>query len=119
MSDTTVSHGRKPPPPVRGGPTRSTFDSCPFMLAMLLVAWPYFLVKGLRMSGRRSERKPRAWRVVRQYSYRDDVPLCSHRWGWVAEICAHRRVSSNPHDIGTHYSAQKISGKDLEVSSLK
>lgn len=28
------NHGRKPPPPVRTGPTRSTFDSCPGTLML-------------------------------------------------------------------------------------
>lgn len=36
-----MSHGRRPSPPTRTGPTRSTIDSCPVALMLL----PFFLLK--------------------------------------------------------------------------
>lgn len=49
------------------------------------------------------------WQVVRQYGHAADSVVCSHRWGWVADLCAARRTSSRSHraEVGVHYAARQ------------
>lgn len=56
--------------------------------------------------------KPLAWRVFRQYNHLPEHPVCSHRWGWVAELCAARRASSRRHanEVGVFYVARNVAG---------
>lgn len=46
------------------------------------------------------------WRVVRQTSSAADVEVSTHRFGFVAELCAHRR-SNREQDRGVFYSATR------------
>lgn len=59
----------------------------------------------------------RAYQVVRQYSHLPEHQVCAHRWGWVAELCARRRMSSRRHaaEIGVFYTARSYAErKDAE-----
>jgi hypothetical protein len=38
-----MGHGRRPPPPVRRSPTRSTLDSCSLTAVGLLLFWPIMI----------------------------------------------------------------------------
>jgi hypothetical protein len=47
------------------------------------------------------------YQVVRLYSHRDDeTPYCTHRWEWVAALCAIRRERSHPDETGCHYTVR-------------
>lgn len=54
------------------------------------------------------------WQVVRQYTGAADQPVCSHRWAWVADLCASRRTRSRKHetDPGVRYLARRTSDPD-------
>jgi hypothetical protein len=50
---------------------------------------------------------PGRYRVVRQYSYQDDVVVSSHRYGWVAELVAIWKAAQHPADTGVHFDTRR------------
>lgn len=54
------------------------------------------------------------WQVVRQYTGAADQPVCSHRWAWVADLCAYRRSSGRKHrwEVGVHFASRRASAVD-------
>jgi hypothetical protein len=51
-------------------------------------------------------RRPR-WRVVRQYVDMLEQPVCAHRWGWVADLCAYRRTARHADEVGVFYTVRR------------
>ena len=50
---------------------------------------------------------PRPWLVVRQYSHLADLPVCTHRWEWTADLCAYRKTRGHPDETGGHYAVRR------------
>jgi hypothetical protein len=47
------------------------------------------------------------WRVYRQVNHLPERPVCAHRWGWVAELCASRRTTGRSAQPGVFFTARK------------
>lgn len=56
--------------------------------------------------------KTKPWRVYRQDAETRyaDIEVCTHRWGWTAELCAGRRETSRSHRAqwGIFYTARRV-----------
>lgn len=54
--------------------------------------------------------KPVKYQVVRQSHHGGEVvesDACRHRFGWVAQLCAHRRERQHAQETGIHYTVRR------------
>ena len=58
----------------------------------------------------KSDVKPVKYRVVRQSFLAGEViesDACRHRFGWAAQLCAHRRERQHAQETGIHYTVRR------------
>lgn len=50
---------------------------------------------------------PGRFRVVRQFTHKPELVVCSHRFEWVADLCSYRRTRSHATETGGHYTVRR------------
>lgn len=50
---------------------------------------------------------PGRFRVVRQFTHLPELVLCSHRFEWVADLCAYRQTARHAAATGVHFTVRR------------